>query len=170
MTKFAENLTALLERNGINQKELAGKLGISQPSVSGWMNGSLPRHALLKRIAEHFGVSVSSLTDTGSEKSERQTVRFVTAAGECVVCGYDLTVRLPDASGPVPRFDLRTAAEAAGLSINALARQAGVPASTLNRCLVHHQIPYPATLKKIADFFGVSVSDVKRSLSKEANQ
>ena len=169
MTKFAENLAALLERDGLFQRELAEKLATTQAAVTKWINGSIPQPALLKRIAEHFGISASSLTGDGCEKAARQTVRFITAAGECEVFGYDLTVRMPDASGPVARFDVRKAAEESGLSINGLARQIGVPQQTLNRCLIHHQIPYPATMKKLADFFGVSVADVKSSFSKEAN-
>ena len=36
---FASNLRFLLQRNGMTAKELSSKIGLSEQTISGWMNG-----------------------------------------------------------------------------------------------------------------------------------
>ena len=48
----------LLERTGILQKEFAIDIGVSQPTVSDWINNKKdPRGENLKKVAEYFGVA-----------------------------------------------------------------------------------------------------------------
>jgi len=170
MSRFSDNLNDLLVKSGITKEGLARKLGISHTTVSRWKHGALPRPALLKRIAEEFGVQVSDLIgDAKPESTGNQMVRFIVPTGEFLVSGTSLTVRLVETDGKnVPHFELRRAIEEAGFSQNGFARMIKISPQTLNRALVHHQMPYPATLKKIADFFGISVATVKPSFTCEA--
>lgn len=47
----------LLKQKGILQKQLALDLGVSQPTISDWINGKKePTQENLKRLAEYFGV------------------------------------------------------------------------------------------------------------------
>lgn len=47
----------LLKQRGILQKQLALDLGVSQPTISDWINGKKePTQENLKRLAEYFGV------------------------------------------------------------------------------------------------------------------
>lgn len=49
--------------SGLSQAKLAEAVGVSQNTISNWKRGTyLPRHQHLTSLAEHLGVSVSSLT------------------------------------------------------------------------------------------------------------
>lgn len=58
-----DNLTKLLDKFEINQKQLAYEIGISEMSISNWLNGrSYPNTPSLIKIADYFGVALDSLT------------------------------------------------------------------------------------------------------------
>jgi transcriptional regulator with XRE-family HTH domain len=67
-TEFSSVLKKLLENKGILQKELADLCGVTQASVSGWMNGATPNSDKLTKLASVLAVSVEQLlgmdTDT----------------------------------------------------------------------------------------------------------
>lgn len=59
------------------------------------------------------------------------------------------------------RFDLRTARLNAGLSMRQLAENVGVGHATIRRLELHHaDNPHPEVVKRVADYFGVSVVDL----------
>lgn len=115
---MGEFIAALRKANGLTQKQLAEKLGVSDKSVSRWERGDgAPDLALIPVIAEVFGVTCDELlrgerrqlqTDTGPDpRAEKQRQRLLTgtlyrfrgkniaaialaAAGVCVAAGIDL--------------------------------------------------------------------------------
>lgn len=74
---FSENLTKYMRRNGIDQKELANVLKVSQPTISSWINKKkYPRIDTIEKLSEYFKVDKSDLT---SEKSLSNVVSVVPA-------------------------------------------------------------------------------------------
>lgn len=62
MNIFSKNLRRLMAAKNLNQSDLAGLLGIKQPSVSDWLkNGAIPKGKRLTQLAEILGVSVNEL-------------------------------------------------------------------------------------------------------------
>lgn len=60
----------LRESRGIQQKELAIDLGVSQPTVSDWESGrKVPSAKSTAKLADYFGVSVDYLLGRTDEKS-----------------------------------------------------------------------------------------------------
>jgi transcriptional regulator with XRE-family HTH domain len=72
---------------GINQSELADRLGVTQATVSRWEKGSLPDTSKLIQLSEMAGESVAGFIDEGVESVPNSTllnrfeVRGVVAAG-----------------------------------------------------------------------------------------
>ena len=61
--KFGDKLTALMNRDGINQYQLSKAIGVSHPSVSGWLTGAKPRRLVMARISDFFEVPTAVLED-----------------------------------------------------------------------------------------------------------
>ena len=75
---IAENISALRREVGMTQAELAEKLNYTDKAVSKWERGeSIPDVAVLKNIADLFGVTVDYLLseDHGSEESTPAPVK-----------------------------------------------------------------------------------------------
>lgn len=66
---FFDVYKALCAEKDMSPNGVAKEIGIASPSVTQWKHGSTPRPAVLQRIAEYFGVSVSYLL-TGEEQKE----------------------------------------------------------------------------------------------------
>lgn len=65
---FYEQFEKLCKRSGERPYALVRQLGVSSSSiVDQWKKGSVPRQAMLKKIADHFGVTIDYLL-TGQEK------------------------------------------------------------------------------------------------------
>jgi len=62
---FWERLTELLKEKGITQKNLSKIAGVTQPSISGWKNGSQPNALAVMNIASYFNVSLEYLLKGG---------------------------------------------------------------------------------------------------------
>ena len=61
----------LRESKGIQQKELAIDLGVTQPTISNWELGiKVPSARSTRKLAEYFGVSLDYLV--GREESQQQ--------------------------------------------------------------------------------------------------
>ena len=58
---FGENLKRILKQNGMTQKQLADRLGVTRQSVCWWINGVTPHSSKLPQIAEALGCSVQDL-------------------------------------------------------------------------------------------------------------
>ena len=68
---IADNISLLRRESGITQAELAEKLNYTDKAVSKWERGeSVPDVAVLKNIADIFGVTVDYLLTEEHDKSE----------------------------------------------------------------------------------------------------
>lgn len=68
---IADNISLLRRESGITQAELAEKLNYTDKAVSKWERGeSIPDVAVLKNIADIFGVTVDYLLTEEHDKSE----------------------------------------------------------------------------------------------------
>lgn len=66
---IAKNIAELRKSNGLTQLALAEKLNYSDKAVSKWESGaSIPDVAVLKEIADLFGVTVDSLLSEGCKQ------------------------------------------------------------------------------------------------------
>lgn len=70
---FWDNFYLLCTKNGISPNALAKQLGIPSGSITAWSKGSVPRNNTLKKIAEHFDVSVDWLLGKTDEKEKPTT-------------------------------------------------------------------------------------------------
>jgi transcriptional regulator with XRE-family HTH domain len=65
---FGQRLKEQIDRAGLNQKELATRLGFTKSTITGYIQGRVPKSDTLNRLADMFGVSVDYLlgreTDT----------------------------------------------------------------------------------------------------------
>ncbi len=75
---FWDNFFSLCSQAGISPNAVAKELGIPSGSITAWSRGSVPRNNTLKKIAEHFGVSVDWLLG----KSDKEKKPLATADEE----------------------------------------------------------------------------------------
>lgn len=61
---FSKNLKYLRDMAGLNQVELAEKLGVSRGTIGNYETGMEPQRKLLKEIAVFFDVSIDQLLNT----------------------------------------------------------------------------------------------------------
>lgn len=68
---LSKNLKKLIDKKGIDQRILADYLGISEMSVSNWVNGiKYPRMGNVQKMADYFGVMKSDIIE---EKDDIKT-------------------------------------------------------------------------------------------------
>ncbi|MBC2888573.1 LexA family protein [Gordonibacter massiliensis (ex Traore et al. 2017)] len=61
---LGENIKSLRAERGLTQEELGRIAGVSPMAVSQWENGrAVPRMGAVQRMADHFGISKSSIID-----------------------------------------------------------------------------------------------------------
>lgn len=71
---MSRNLKKLLDQKGVDQRMLADYLGISEMSVSNWVNGlKYPRMGNVQKMADYFGVMKSDIIE------EKENKPFVTS-------------------------------------------------------------------------------------------
>lgn len=92
---FASNLRRLVHERGIDQRTIAVKLGVSDMTVSNWINGTkYPRINRIQALAELFNVKMSELMEEHRPANiiptSRRTVR-IPVLGE-IACGEPLYV------------------------------------------------------------------------------
>lgn len=79
-SKFSVRLEGCMSRMGLNQVELAKKLGISQSVISGWLRDrNEPNLPMLLKLSQYFQVSLADLTGLESLKGIKQKVDDVKA-------------------------------------------------------------------------------------------
>lgn len=67
--KISENLLKLLGENGLTQRELAERVGLSTVSLNRWCKGKTrPNSAALEKIASYFGMTVAELCGGGDKQ------------------------------------------------------------------------------------------------------
>lgn len=89
---FQVRFRALYSRSNKTQKELAGDLGVSRPTVAGWLDGkNIPDILALEKIARLFNVSADYLLGLSDTESPDVSVR---AAAEYTGLTEDAVKRL----------------------------------------------------------------------------
>lgn len=84
---FSANLTFLMKKNGINQKELAERMGVSKQTVSTWCKGiNTPRTEKLDRLCSILNCDRNTLLQR-SNVSELLDIRPVSRVGVLPVIG-----------------------------------------------------------------------------------
>ena len=58
---FWENYRALCEKAKKSPNSVAGEIGVSSGTVTGWKNGAIPRKPVLEKLAAYFGVTIGYL-------------------------------------------------------------------------------------------------------------
>ena len=66
--QFYDKFIGLCNNLGKSPSRIALEIGASKPSVTRWKNGSIPSDAVMKKIADYFGVTVAYL------KGEEDTI------------------------------------------------------------------------------------------------
>lgn len=75
-----ERLKQYLSQSDITQSRFAEMLGVKQPTVWGWLNGSLPSAEMLKAISLKTGLSIDELLDHRTPSGDRASARRVMQA------------------------------------------------------------------------------------------
>jgi len=92
-----KNLRLLIDRRGISATALARLVGVPKSSINEWLNGVEPRKlAHVKKVAEHFGVSVDALcfgqVDVTSDKVTSDALGVL--MGDGVIKGrFDIIIK-----------------------------------------------------------------------------
>lgn len=60
-TVFWENYRSLCEKAKKSPNGVAGEIGVSSGTVTGWKNGAIPRKPVIEKLASYFGVSTGYL-------------------------------------------------------------------------------------------------------------
>lgn len=64
--RIGHNILNLIIKNEIEQKDLAKALGVSESTVSSWVNGTrIPRMGTISKICNYFGVPKSAVLGDG---------------------------------------------------------------------------------------------------------
>lgn len=67
---FARNLQHYMDREKMNQKEMAKVVGVSASALNDWMKGKkYPRIDKIEILANHFGILKSDLIEDKSQKN-----------------------------------------------------------------------------------------------------
>ena len=69
-TIFFNNLKKYMNMIGVNQNDIAKITGVSQQSVSNWINRKqIPRMGIIERLADYFGILKSDLLEDKDDVS-----------------------------------------------------------------------------------------------------
>lgn len=75
MSVFSDRFIALRKEEGLSQYDFAKKMNMSRSTISGYeVEGKEPNHALLRKFAEHFGVSTDYLLGLTDERHHADVV------------------------------------------------------------------------------------------------
>lgn len=88
----AKNILYILKRYHLTQKELAKMLGISNTTISTYINGKVaPSLSVLFGVSEQFGISIDCLINVDMENANQTDIASLTEnylnALNC--CGYN---------------------------------------------------------------------------------
>ena len=92
---FARNLKYYMDREGINQQEMAKIVGVSAPALCEWLNANkYPRIDKIEIIANYFGILKSDLIEDKSSKKSNSPDKLALTEGEQVL--LDLFKKVPE--------------------------------------------------------------------------
>lgn len=90
---LSENIRFQLDKHSMEQSDLADKLGVSQSSVSHWINGNkYPRIDTIEKMAEIFNVRKSDITDEPRSRSNSKRIPLIgtIAAGQPILAEQNI--------------------------------------------------------------------------------
>ncbi len=70
---FYDRFIELCKEKGVKPTPLVVSMGLSSSNVSVWKKGGTPRPAVLKKLAEYFGVSIADLMDLDTTVQGQET-------------------------------------------------------------------------------------------------
>lgn len=74
---LSRNLQRLMNQHNIDQKELAEAIGVSQPTVSNWIQQTkYPRIKKIQQLADYFNVPKSTLIEDKDNYNTPKTTAF----------------------------------------------------------------------------------------------
>lgn len=72
---LSENIQSLMNRKNVTQKELSEELGVSQSTISNWIQETkYPRIDKIEMLADYFNVPKSSITEDKNKKVMPETI------------------------------------------------------------------------------------------------
>lgn len=152
-TIFGSRIKSLRAVKGITQRELAQSLGYAHKTVAYFENTAKnPNAENVKKFADIFGVTVGDMLNDTSP---------VIPSNQVVNCNL-AKLRRRNTTKIAPIFGKRIAALRAvnGLTQDKLAKSLGVTREVIAAYERTTKNPRVTTVKKIADFFGVTVGDM----------
>lgn len=89
---FRSNIKSLCKLQGITQKELADKIGITNSALNISLSKNNPRFSTLESIAEALGVSVAQLLTSPDEQAQpdQQPAEDNAKVLRCPHCGEEI--------------------------------------------------------------------------------
>ncbi|WP_305177909.1 helix-turn-helix domain-containing protein [Faecalibaculum rodentium] len=73
---FAKNLKHYMQIHGLKQSDIARISGVSQQSVSNWLNErQIPRMGAIEMLSQYFGINKSDLLDDHPERINSSRLR-----------------------------------------------------------------------------------------------
>lgn len=144
-TIFAQNLKNQLKLNGITQKELAGIIGVSAPTVNEWLHGKkFPRIDKIELMSNYFGIQKSVLIE---DKTKTTT---------------------DNSSSPTDTFsrNLRYQMELHNKSRRDISDSLGISYFTITTWVNGSKYPRMYKVEQLAKYFGISVSDLVENKEK----
>lgn len=96
---FARNLKYYMDREGINQKEMAKIVGVSAPAFCEWLNANkYPRIDKIEMLANYFGILKSDLIEDKSSEKSVSPDKLALTEGEKLM--LELFRRIPEERQP----------------------------------------------------------------------
>lgn len=78
---FADNLKRLMKEKNVNQTKISEIAGVSQQSVSNWLNEKqIPRMGVIEKLAEYFKVFKSDLLEDKNSDDDNQELILINRA------------------------------------------------------------------------------------------
>ena len=72
---FSTNLRRLMKERNVNQNKISEIAGVSQQSVSNWLNQKqIPRMGVIEKLAEYFGVLKSDLLEQAEDEDNQEII------------------------------------------------------------------------------------------------
>lgn len=78
-TVFSKNLQRLMKNKNVDQKELAEAIGVTQPTISNWIQETkYPRIKRIQALADYFNVPKSELTEENFITNKNEIAAYIT--------------------------------------------------------------------------------------------
>ena len=133
-----ERFALLLAENNVTPYRVSKDTGIATATLSDWKNGrSTPKNDKLQKIADYFNVSLDWLTGNSDYRNVQDLIKSESNDNGYLAFSKRLNER--------------------GVTAYKVSKETGVTQSTLSDWKRGRSTPKTDNMKKIADYFGVSI-------------